>query len=323
MTANNDLDQQLNAFLREGPNELPYQSFDAVRTRTEETSQRVVFGPWRTPIVSKSVVMSMSAAAVVVVGIFIGAQLLGQTNTGGPVVMPTATPTPTAMPTATPTPPAPADGSLRVDSSHVLWDATNGASDGCCLGMKITVTIPASGWFGVPKEGVLTKNNSASAPDGASLRVFARVNDLLVGLGDLYVYGDPCHWASTKPDTPVSTVDEVVAALSAQPSRDASAPADVTYDGYSGKYLTLHVPDDAVFGDCDEGQFRTLVENDGADSARIHEDPGQFDLFTILDVNGELVVFDVSYYEGANGTPGSVLDELARIVSTATLQYQP
>jgi hypothetical protein len=136
------------------------------------------------------------------------------------------------------------------------------------------------------------------------------------GLGDMYVYGDPCHWASTTPATPVTTVDEAIAALSAQPSRDASAPADVTYDGYAGKYITLHVPDDAVFIACDEGQFRTLVEHTISGPFALHENPGQFDLFTVLDVKGELVIFDLAYFEGVEGTPRSVFDEMARIMES-------
>jgi len=33
------------------------------------------------------------------------------------------------------------------------------------------------------------------------------------------------------------------------------------------------------------------------------------------------VIFDVAYYEGAEGTPGSVLDEMAAIMTSATLEY--
>ena len=201
-------------------------------------------------------------------------------------------------------------------AAPVLWDRTQRglAPD---LGIKIVVTIPAAGWFGEQAGGILTKND-VNAPDGAGMIVFAQTNDLLVGLGDLYVYGDPCHWASTKPDAPVTTVDEAVAALSAQAYRDASTPLDVTLDSYSGKRITLHVPEDAVFGDCDEGEFRTLVE--GQDAARYAQDPGQFDLLWVLDVSGELVIFDLTHYEG---TPESVLDEMASILESATLDYVP
>lgn len=272
------------------------------------------------PMNSNIVRVALVAAAVVIIAV-VGFQYLGSSNIGSPGA--TETPEPTATPSASAEPSAPADGSLPEGSAHVLWDGSNGVWDGSggSLGIKIRVTIPAAGWFGVAEEGVLKKDDNAHAPNGAALTVFARVNDLLVGLGDVYVYGDSCHWASTKPDTPVTTVDEAIAALSAQPSRDASTPVDVTYGSYAGKYITLHVPDDAVFSDCDEGEFRTLVE--GADAARSHEDPGQFDLLTVLDVKGELVVFDVAYYEGADGTPSSVLDEMASIVTSAILDYIP
>jgi hypothetical protein len=305
----------IRSFLAEGPMELPDPSYDEVRDRMEQKRQQAFIGPWRTPDVNRYLKIGLAAAAVVVIAV-VGFQFLGN-STGSPGA--TETPQPTATPTASAQPSAPADGSLPVGSSFVLWDATQGGATPE-LGIKIVVTIPAAGWFGTPGEGVLKKNDNADAPDGAGLTVFARTNDILVGLGDVYVYRDPCHWATTTPDTPVTTVDEAIAALSAQASRDASAPVDVTYDGYAGKYITLHVPDDAVFSDCDEGEFRTFVQGAG-NSGRSHEDPGQFDLLTVLDVNGQLVIFDVAYYEGAEGTPGSVLDEMAAIMTSATLEY--
>ena len=73
MTAHDDLDRQLTDFLRDGPDELPYQSFDAVRDRTDQTRQRVVLGPWRVPEMNKFLVIGLGAAAVVV-AVFVGAQ---------------------------------------------------------------------------------------------------------------------------------------------------------------------------------------------------------------------------------------------------------
>lgn len=263
---------------------------------------------WRTSFMSKTIQYGLAAAAVVIVAV-VGYQLLGGSGVGEPT--PTETPQPTATPTTSLEPSAPADGSLPVGSSHVLWDHSGS------LGIKISVTIPATGWFS-DEEGLLVKNRNSDPPDGAGLLVFARTNDLLVGLGDIYVYGDPCHWAGTKPDAPVTTVAEAIAALSAQASRDASTPVAVTYGGYVGKAITLRVPTDAVFGDCDQGEYRTLVQ--GEDAARNTQAPGQYHLLTVLDVSGTLVIFDVSYYEG---TPQSVLDELAGIVESAVLEYTP
>ena len=75
MTAHNDLDRQLNDFFRDGPTELPYESFDAVRDRTEQTGQRVVIGPWRLPEMNKILTIGLAAAAVVV-AVLVGAQFL-------------------------------------------------------------------------------------------------------------------------------------------------------------------------------------------------------------------------------------------------------
>jgi hypothetical protein len=257
--------------------------------------------------------IGLAAAAAVVLVAVVGFQFLGRSNFGGPGA------TETPQPTATPEPSSSAAAELPVGSSYVLWDYAGG-------GLKIVVTIPAAGWFGDAGGGVLKKNDSAGAPDGAEVTVFAVTSYGVVGTGGVYVYGDPCHWANPTPGTRPTTVDETIAALSAQPSRDPSAPADVTYDGYAGKRITLHVPDDAVFSACDEGQFRTLASQSakcGCSAARV-EEPGQFDLFTVLDVNGEVVIFDVAYFEGAEGTPASVFDEMAAIMESAILQtYDP
>ena len=113
MTAHNDLDRQLNDFLRDGPTELPDQSFDAVRDRTEHTGQRVVLGPWRFPEMNKILTIGLAAAAVVVIGLFVGTQLLGAPSGGigsdppeslEPIATPerTATPEPSASPVAPP-----------------------------------------------------------------------------------------------------------------------------------------------------------------------------------------------------------------------------
>ena len=175
--------------------------------------------------------------------------------------------------------------------------------------LLLTVTIPAPGWTARLVTEFLVKNDNSSAPDGAAMITF---------FGDLYVYGDPCQWSTTRPEIPATTVDELVAALASQALRDASEPVDVTVGGYVGKSITLHVPDDAVFSECD----RTLFGSWGVSSAdlspfRYHQDPGQIDKVWILDVNGELAVIDIAYYEG---TPQSAVDELEAIVESATFE---
>jgi hypothetical protein len=96
MTAPHDLDRQLQAFLTDGPTELPDPSFDAVRDRIEITRQRVVIGPWRMPTMNKFVPAALGAAAVVA-ALVIAAQLLGPPAPGGVGGGPSATPTPTPI----------------------------------------------------------------------------------------------------------------------------------------------------------------------------------------------------------------------------------
>lgn len=249
--------------------------------------------------------IGLAAAAVVVIALVGSNLLLGSPAPGGE---PSLTPEPSVVEPSVAQPSSRPAGVLP-EGSHLLHDIQT-------FGAQIIVTIPGPDWYGERDGGVLVKNDNPNAPDGAGLIVFAETNDLLVGFGDLYVYGDPCQWETTKPDAPVTTVEEAVAALSSQASRDASAPVDITVGGYTGKSLTLRVPDDAVFSDCDQGEFRTLIQ--GQDGARYAQDPGQIDKLWILDVCGDLVIFDTGYYLG---TPQSVVDELDAIVESATINH--
>jgi hypothetical protein len=99
MSAQHDLDRQLNAFLMDGPTSLPDASFDAVRDRTEQTRQRVVIGPWRVPAVSKLVPIGLGAAAVIAV-LFLGSQFIGSptSNVGAPASEPPAASAPSEAP---------------------------------------------------------------------------------------------------------------------------------------------------------------------------------------------------------------------------------
>lgn len=302
MTPSRDPDRLIHAALLEGEDQLRDQVFDAVRAAIEHKRQRVYVGPWRTPIMNRFVTIGLGAVAVVV-GVFVGAQLLGSPNGGtgtGATPTPTveSTPTPTLEPTPSPTP-----AGLPVGTTHDI--AYVGGP------ISINVTIPAPGWYGDPGNGLLVRDN-VDPPDGAGIITFV-VDPGRVGAG-LYVYGDPCQWSTTRPDAPATTVDELVSALSAQASRDASAPVDVTVDGYAGKSITLHVPADASFTGCDGGYFASWGEA-AEDPARYHQGPGQIDKVWIIDVDGTIAVIDTGYYAG---TPQDIVDGLDAIVSSAT-----
>jgi hypothetical protein len=96
---------------------------------------------------------------------------------------------------------------------------------------------------------------------------------------------------------------------------------DITVDGYAGKSITLHVPDDAVFSDCDRGMFGSwgYVLNGTVDPtpSRYHQGPGQIDELWIVDVDGMVTVIDAGHYEG---TPAEDVAELHAIVDSITFE---
>ncbi|HET9879345.1 MAG TPA: hypothetical protein VFQ81_08595 [Candidatus Limnocylindria bacterium] len=301
MTAPRDPDRLIGAFLSEGEERLDDQVYDAVRARIEQTRQRAVLGPWRTPTMNKIATFGFAAAAVVI-AVFLGAQLLGSPSRfGGPGPVPTTSPEISDTRSPSPTPAA-----VLPEGLFALTDGR--ALDGMPT-LSTTVTVPAPGWYGEPGGAILVKNDNSAAPDGAGMIAF---------FGELYVYADPCQWATTRPDLPVSTVDELMEALAAQASRDASEPVDITLDGHTGQSVILHVPDDAVFTECDQGTFGSWGVP-GADRSpfRYHQDPGQIDEVWAVDVDGVLTVIDVAYYDG---TPQAVRDEMRAIVESVTFE---
>ena len=210
---------------------------------------------------------------------------------------PTTAPTPATTPatTAAPTP--------KVVSSK--------AHDGL---PGITYAIPTNGWResdGIPMKGTEVSN----VPEAAVLLWPFKVGE------QFYVYGDPCKYLSTKPAKAATTVDEIASDLAAQASRDASAPVDVTIDGYHGKALTLHVPADATmtgedFDGCEEGKFASYgIPEDPL--SRYHQGPGQIDELWILDVGGSTVIIDAMY---RSDTPADLIEEMQRIAQAATFQ---
>ena len=172
----------------------------------------------------------------------------------------------------------------------------------------LTVTIPAPGWYGEVGGGILVKNDKHGPPDGAGMIIFVQP--------EYIVYGDACHWETTVPDTPATTVDEVVAALSSQASRDASEPVDITLGGYAGKSITLEVPDDVDFTECDPGYGGSWdCGGDGMAPCGYHSGPGEIDTVYILDVDGLIMAWNTSYYAG---TPAEDVAELEAIVQSAS-----
>jgi hypothetical protein len=286
----------LRSYLREEWHEDANRVASSVLDELDTTPQRRAgWLAWRSSVMNNNIVrVGLAAAAVVVIAIIAINLLPGSAPPGGePSVSPSVEPSEAAPSVAEST----GDGSLP-EGPYVLFPESN----------ITTVTIPGPGWFGLPQFGAIALDNNADPPSGTGL------------IGEftgeaLHVSTDGCNWESTLPDGPAATVDELLAALASQASRDASAPEDITMGGLPGRKITLHVPIDAVFADCDQDQFCTL--SDGITCHRSHqgEGLGQIDEFWIVDVDGHVMVMDGMY---GPETPQEDIDELYTILESAT-----
>lgn len=300
MSSDPETTRIVRSWLDEGVTELPGRVLDAVLDELPATPQRrVTWWPARRISTVNSIIKFGLAAAVVVVAALIGINYLGGggTNVGGPGVEPTPTPEASlAEPTATPEP-----------SSTPWAGLPEGPFEFEDNGVAMTVTIPASGWTFTEPTLLVKGLEVANLPEAGIL--FWAFPDT-----EFYVYGDPCRSTSTRPDVPATTVDEIAAALAAQASRDASEPVDVTVGGYAGKSITLHVPDDAMFDDCEEGEFVMYGTEEEA-LARYHQGPAQIDELWILEVDGTIVIIDATYRPD---TPEELVEEMRSIAESTT-----
>jgi hypothetical protein len=222
------------------------------------------------------------------------------TPAAAPTASPTRAPSPTApWPTATPRPTSTPQAGLP-EGPFVVTQPADGMTG-------VTVTIPASGWEHLAEFDAIQKGvERLNLPEAAIL-----FWPFPAGT-EFYVYGDPCRATSTRPDTPVTSVDDIAAGLAAQASRDASEPADVTVAGHAGKSISLRVPDDAAFAECEEGQFASYGTEDDP-LARTHQGPGQIDDLWVLDVDGAVVIVDAMYRPD---TPPALVEEMRAIVDS-------
>jgi len=306
MSTDRDTTRIVRSWLRAEENESADRVLGTVLDRLDTTAQRrATWWPARRLSTMNTTLKFGLAAAVVAVAALIGINYLAAPRVGGPGPAESASePTPSPEPSVAE--PSRAPEGLLPEGRHVLTDGE--PLEGLPT-LRTTVTIPAPDWYGEAADGILIKSDNSAAPDGAGMIIF---------FGELYVYGDPCEWATTRPEAPATTVDELVNALAAQASRDATEPLDITVGGYTGKSITLHVPDDAVFSECDRSTFGSWGVP-GADLTpfRYHQDPGQIDVVSILDIDGVLTVIDSAYYAG---TPTEHVEELRAIVESITVE---
>jgi hypothetical protein len=281
MTKSRDPDRLIRAFLAEGQTDLPDQIYDAVRDRIEATNQRVVIGPWRTPDMNRFLAFG-AAAAVVVLGVFIGLQLFGR-NVGGPA--PSVEPSPTLTP-----PPSPS-------SSPAAFPPRGALSAGRHLftvnGVPFTMQLSSSGW---------TSAGFAADLDGGSISKGQGVTsaNAWMPIWSLDgVYADPCGGVEAPPAGP--SVEDLAAAFTTIPGTEATEPADVTVGGLPAKVVVVTIPDDIG---CAPNEFYLWYDDiscGGGDGpcGRYASAPGSTTRIWIVEVDGTRLTFEAETYENA------------------------
>lgn len=263
---------------------------------------------------NKLVPIGLGVAAVIV-ALFVGTRLLGPAS-GGVGAEPTATPEASvADPTPEPTPSSSAWIGIP-DGPYVV----TGSGDP----VQVTVNIASSGWEPLREFDAVSKDDDGlDPPESVGVVLLAWAWPAGTGIN---VYGDPCQWLTTIPETPATTPDEIAAAFAAQGSTDATAPVDVTVGGFAGKAITLHVPmsfdlpnasREEKFGDCDEDAFAFYGIEGETGHARNAQGAGQIDELWILDVDGSIVILDASY---SAAPPADLVEELRTLAESATFE---
>jgi hypothetical protein len=210
----------------------------------------------------------------------------------------------TQAPSATVTPTAAAEPTSTSEATLVVKRPDD-------FGPGITVALPAPGWRLNADVGHLFKDDEGGNVPEAAILLWSHPAGT-----EFYVPGDACRSESTMPDTPATTPNEISAALAAQASRDASETLDATIDGYAAKSLTVHVPDDAVFADCEGVTYLTYATGDDP-GARTQQGPGQIDEIWILDVDGSIVIISAQYRPD---TRPDLVEEMRSIAQSATFE---
>ena len=236
-------------------------------------------------------------------------------------VVPGSSITPTPSPVSATTTPsiAPPDFGLPIHKGQ-LDPGTYAYLDVNGQGFNVRFTVPA-GWTW---NGRYLSKGGVGPPDGAAIFFFG---------GHVQVYADPCHWAGTQ-SAPLTgrAVHPLMAALTAQPMRSATAPVDrpASVPGLAkrqpGMAVELTVPDTVNFANCDGGQFRSWGPEN---NARIHQGPGQRDLVwavqlmgagitgTSVSPPGGLIIDAASF----PGTPADVMSEIEAILGSVAVGY--
>jgi hypothetical protein len=296
-----DTDQVIHAFVLESRDQLPERTYAAIRREIDQMPQRIVIGPWRTPLMNDLSRYAVAGAAVAAVAV---AAVIGINFISRPAPTP-APAAPTSSPSATPAP-IPTPISLGVtDRGHVLEAGTYSVT--IPSRATYTLTVPAGWTFDDVGSGHVSLYRATG--DSQPWTSYITVDSVKS------VYPNPCDVAAGS--TPVDqSVDEITTALTHLSNYTASTPTDVHLAGANGKTVTI---DQVPTAGADGGACT------GVDVA-LWRDSSDFDVLSgsshqrlwILDVaRGNPIVAEVMGYPWTTAQDQQAAED---IVSTMTIE---
>ncbi len=259
----------------------------AVMGSRRASPQRIGGGP----VAKRSVALSVFMVAALTAGCAAAAVPSGTVT---PAASPIAMASPTVSSPEAPSP-SPVDTIPTLPDDQALEAGTYRLARSV-VGPRfppILVTVP-DGWLSIRGGWAIKRSRAGEDFDPVAVQFWDVAE----------IYGHPCQWKGSLFD-PGPTVDDLAEALVDVPLRDATQPADVTIDGYDGKYLEWSVPADMkvgehngysdfegcdVTGDGDRAFFSWTAS--GQASALYHQAAGQVDRLWIVDVDGARLVID-------------------------------
>jgi hypothetical protein len=300
MTQHRDIEHVLDAWLAEGPTQVPDRVFDDAIARMYRQPQPSAWRPrWRTRYMNTSLrLLAAGVAAIAVDGVAV--IVLRPSSTVGP---PAATPTATApaSPSPTPTPTSIVEGATRLPSGGPIESGRYFIEKSNVTPVTFSFTLPA-GWLANGGSGVLKHPDETGRETGFGVSVVDSV------------FADPCGGNDRLEVGP--SAEQLADGLSGLPGIDASTPTAVSIGGRSGFEVEVSVAADVDIESCDPPiGLQVWIDRGGT---YFVAGPELVARIYMVDVNGERFVLRSGHGEA---TAPNDLAELAAVIES--IEFHP
>jgi hypothetical protein len=308
MTTPHDPASVIGAWLDEGPLELPVDTRRAVVVALRTTPQRrgslaSLFREGRSQMLASNSMRFAVALSVISIAAVLGLVLLGRGP--APVIAPAAV-------SPSPSDASPIESTDAVPASPTSVAATPREFTVETERVRASLVVPA-GWTRFMDFAF--QKNGAGPPAGVGLGIWHVEN----------VYIDPCKWGQGLHSPQIGPgVEDLADALSQQLGDRSPSRAPTSLDGFTGEVVEYDLPED--ISGCDLGEYRSfMIEHSQYPGGipRIHQGAGQREQLWIIDVRGERVVINASYFPEATSVDRAELQSVVDSIEIELIEAEP